>query len=113
MKKIILPLSTMIFCFLFSLTTVSAQSSANYTIENLTNGTLFTDRNGNAIDSTGKPNLIFNWVTNQISALQPIGFDLAFMGKYYSHFIVGSNGQMALASPTYLPIFYLPMKTMT
>ena len=82
---------------------IIAQSSLNYTTENTITGSLITDNLGNAINTSSATNLVNNWVSNQASALQPIGFDLMYMGKYYSHYVAAVNGCIALGisnSPT-------------
>jgi len=94
MRGFIFPSVFVIFCFLNYQST--AQSSANYSIENRTNGNLRTDLNGNIIDTTGKPNLIDNWASTFNSDSFSIGFDFVFMGKPYTQFIVGPYGQMGL-----------------
>jgi hypothetical protein len=88
---------------LFLFIPASGQNSTNYTINNFVNGSLSADMNGNTISTVSAPDLMANTVTNSITALQPIGFDFFFMGKYYSHFVCTDDGAIALgvaSSPT-------------
>ena len=74
-----------------------SQSSENYEVNTFTNGSLLADKNGNSIDLSGSPNLVPNTTYYVNSNLVEIGFDFMFMGKSYTHFIAGSNGQLGLA----------------
>src|SRR3954469_9297168 len=72
-----------------------AQSSTNYSVANLSNGTLASDMNGNVINTASAPNLLSNSVSNAVTTLQPIGFDFYFMGKYFSHFVCTDDGVLS------------------
>ncbi|MFZ4059454.1 MAG: fibronectin type III domain-containing protein, partial [Ferruginibacter sp.] len=78
----------------------AAQSSLNYTTNVSTSGSLILDMNANTINTSGATNLLNNGASNSTSAMQSIGFDFFFMGKYYSHFTAGSNGTIALGINT-------------
>ena len=87
----------LLLAFSWKVNDIKAQSSLNYTILNSATGTLAADNLGNPITFTGaEPNLVPTSSSNVMSSLQPIGFDFVFMGKYYSHFVVGSNGDVGL-----------------
>jgi hypothetical protein len=75
---------------------VAAQTSVNYTVTTNTNSNLGLDKNNNAINFSSAFNLVPNDNSGANSPLTPIGFDFIFMGKYYSHFIAGHDGQLAL-----------------
>lgn len=94
-RTICLVLSTLILTIL-----ACAQNSTNYSVTNSTTGSLSADMNGNPISFASAPNLIQNSVTSSITALQPIGFDFYFMGKYYSHFVCTDDGAMGLGIST-------------
>ncbi|HSN59990.1 MAG TPA: hypothetical protein VLR49_03585, partial [Ferruginibacter sp.] len=77
-----------------------AQSSLNYSIQNTNSGSLAFDNLGNNINTTSAPNLVANWSSNTRSTLQSLGFEFIFMGKYYTHFVAGTNGQVGLGLST-------------
>ncbi|WP_276501982.1 T9SS type A sorting domain-containing protein [Terrimonas pollutisoli] len=82
-----------------------SQTSANYSVSTNTSATLLADKNGNSINFSNSPNLIANNIVSTNSTVLPIGFDLIFMGKLYTHFVVGGYGQIGLAvagSPSYI-----------
>lgn len=73
-----------------------AQNAANYAFTKTATASLAADANGNAIVLPAT-NLIPN-NTNAVNAdLVPIGFEFYFMGKPYTHFIAGHDGQIGLA----------------
>ncbi|WP_291275852.1 fibronectin type III domain-containing protein, partial [Flavobacterium sp.] len=75
------------FLMLLSFVFVQAQSSANYTF---TTGT-------SALNSmTGATTLVTGNNDDWGSTVLPIGFNFIYMGTYYSHFSVNSNGQLRL-----------------
>jgi hypothetical protein len=79
---------------------VYGQSSTNYSIVNSTTGSLNSDMNGNPISFSSAPNLIQNSISSSVTALQSIGFDFYFMGRYYSHFVCTDDGAMGLGIST-------------
>lgn len=74
-----------------------SQSTTNYLASTGVNANLNNDRNNNPIDFTSAANLIGVNSTSANSALTPIGFDVVFMGKLYTHFIAGNDGQVGLS----------------
>jgi hypothetical protein len=86
--------------FVFARLLVSAQNSTNYAVTNSNTGSLSTDMNGDPISLASSPNLLQNSVTSSITALQPIGFDFYFMGKFYSHFVCNDDGAIGLGIST-------------
>ena len=100
-KSLIMKLtSTCVFILLlFSFTKLSAQTSANYTATTNQSSSLLVDKNGNAISFSGAANIISN---NSIynSTLLPMGFNFILMGKRYTHFVAGSDGQIGLGIST-------------
>ncbi|MBL0270320.1 MAG: IPT/TIG domain-containing protein [Chitinophagaceae bacterium] len=82
--------------FLFNAVLAASQSSLNYTTAATTTGSMAADKSGNPVIFSTEPNLVPNSSTNVISALQPIGFDFVYMGRYYTHFVAGSNGDLGL-----------------
>lgn len=76
------------------------QSTANYTYSTNNNGTLATDKNGNAIDVSAAANLISNGFTSTLTATTAIGFDFYFMGRLYTHFVGGPDGLVGLGIST-------------
>jgi hypothetical protein len=74
----------------------SAQSAQQYLTETGTNGTLLQDRYANPIDFSTATNLVSNTTVSSNSPNTAIGFDFFFMGRYYSHFVAGTNGMVAL-----------------
>ena len=75
---------------------VTAQSSPNYAVTNVTNGTLATDNLGNIINMSAASSLVPQGAGNYPTPVLPIGFDFIFMGKYYSNFVANTNGVVAL-----------------
>jgi len=86
----------LLYSIIVGLNNAIAQSSLNYAATTISTGTLAVDNFGNPINFTTEPNLVLNSSSNVISALHPIGFDFIFMGRYYSHFVAGSNGDVGL-----------------
>lgn len=78
----------------------NAQSSSNYVFTTNTAGSLIQDKNSNFINFTGAQNLIANGQSSANSVRTEIGFDYFFMGKLYTHFIAGNDGQLALGIST-------------
>lgn len=75
---------------------VSAQNSGNYTVSTSTVSSLAFDKNSNPLNLSSSFNLLGTNNTTSNSSLTPISFDFVFMGKYYTHFIAGNDGQLAL-----------------
>jgi hypothetical protein len=75
-----------LFCFMFA----QGQSSANYTF---TSGTSTLN---SMTGSTPMPGITVFPADDDDSTVVPIGFNFIYMGSYYSHFSVNSNGQMRL-----------------
>ncbi|MBL7746952.1 MAG: hypothetical protein JNM19_05955 [Chitinophagaceae bacterium] len=75
---------------------VAAQNAGNYTVSTGTASSLSLDKNGNLLNLSANFNLLGTNNTTSNSSLVPINFDFVFMGKYYTHFIAGNDGQLAL-----------------
>lgn len=84
--------------FLFALNAFS-QSSLSYSVTNISNGSLGGDANSNVIDLNSVSNAISNGSTGN-GFLTAIGFEFYFMGKPYTHFVPGQDGQLALGTST-------------
>ena len=86
----------MLFMFTMAVSTVVAQSTANYNFTTNTSGAL-TDI------STGSSLLVAANIDDGISAITGIGFDLWFQGQRYTRFSVNSNGLMRLGGTVVQP----------
>ena len=91
------------FLFLLTLFTSSsfAQSTANYTF---TDGT-----NGSFTDMTGSTQLLAGNLDDNASAVTNIGFDFFFMGVRYTQFSVNTNGSLRLGSTAVSGTAYNPL----
>ncbi len=89
-------LQTLTFFFFLFPSVHFAQLSGNYITTVSQDGNLQADANGNPISFTAAPSLFMASTVNQVSSMQAIGFDFIFMGRYYSHFTVGTNGCISL-----------------
>lgn len=78
-----------VFVALFSFVFAQGQSSANYAFSTGVS-TLNSMTGSTAIPLTAFP------ADDYASAVYPIGFSFIYMGNYYTHFSVNSNGQMRL-----------------
>jgi hypothetical protein len=79
-----------VFLMLFSFVFVQGQSSANYAF---TSGVSALN---SMTGSTPIPGIITFPADDSGSTVIPIGFNFIYMGTYYSHFSVNSNGQLRL-----------------
>lgn len=77
-----------------------AQRASNYAIVRTSSSSLTQDRNGNPIDVSGATNLTANSNTVTNSGIISIGFNFTMMGRVYTHFIVGTDGQIGLLTAT-------------
>jgi hypothetical protein len=97
-------LAFMALCFFLN---SFGQNSLSYTTVPISNGSMVADANGNVIDLNSATNVISNNSSGN-SSLIAIGFEFYFMGKGYTHFFAGQDGEMDLAISTTPSVLVVP-----
>jgi hypothetical protein len=98
---------SIIVVLILSLTRIQAQmGSYGYQTQVTDTADYESDLFGNSIDISDSPDLIPGNNIDKFSALQPLGFDLIFMNRHFSHFYVHSNGfiRLAFRNSAYYPL---------
>lgn len=95
--KIALRVIVIIVCLIFQIKTLIAQSTANYTFTNNTNGSL-TDINSSSTTLIGPGLDGLNF--GVLSPISPIGFSFYFMSQPYETFTVTEDGVLRLGPST-------------